>query len=242
MRHVISTARARASSGRGSDRQIRIGGAAWALLAVYFVAQVIAQAAWTLPYSLINNRVSDLGNTACGRAFGVEICSPLHAVMNIGLVVSGVLVLLGLLLTRHAWPRRRLTTWGAVFLGVTGAGTVLVGLSPENVNVPLHLLGALNIPCGNVGLLLIGLASRRVTPWQGKLALVLAVIGFLGMLGGPVLIRLFGQGTGLSERLALYPPIVWMIMVGASFVFWPLDRRDSSADATVAAGQAVSPS
>ncbi|QGN32520.1 DUF998 domain-containing protein [Microlunatus sp. Gsoil 973] len=240
MRHVSTSSIARASSERGSDRQIRIGGAIWALLAIYFIAQAIAQAALTTPYSLIDNRVSDLGNTACGRGFGgAAICSPLHTVMNIGLVVTGILILLGLLLTRRAWPKRRLTTWGAVFLGVTGVGTVLVGLSPENVNVPLHLLGALNIPCGNVGLLLLGLANRRVNPWQGRLALVLSVIGVLGMLSGPVLIRLFGQGGGLSERLALYPPIVWMIMIGVAFACSrPASGRDCSA-AALAAGQAV---
>lgn len=202
-----------------SDRRTRVGGALWALLTIYFVAQAVSQAAWTAPYSLIDNRVSDLGNTACGQTMaGTYICSPLHMVMNLGLVLTGVLMLLGLILTRHEWPRRRLTTWGLVFLVVTGAGTILVGLSPENVNVPLHLLGALNIPSGCVGLLLLGLANRQVRPRTAGLALALAGIGFVGMLSGPVLVLLFGHGGGLSERLALYPPILWMIMVGLLFV------------------------
>lgn len=209
-----------------SDTQTRVGGLLWVASSVYFVAQAVAQAAWATPYSLIDNRVSDLGNTACVHTLGGVICSPLHAVMNLGLVLTGVLVLLGTVLTRHAWPRRRLTTWGLVFLAVTGAGTVLVGLSPENVNVPLHLLGALNIPCGILGLLLLGLAMRRTQPGKAKLTLVLAGIGFLGMLGGPLLLALVSHGGGLSERLALYPPIVWMILVGASFV---LPRRPSAA-------------
>jgi hypothetical membrane protein len=110
---------------------------------------------------LIDNRVSDLGSTACGRTVAnTLICSPLHAVMNLTFVLTGVLILVGLFLTRSMWRRRR-TTWGLVLLGVAGAGTMLVGLSPENVNVVLHVIGALNIPAGNVAMILLGLAIWR---------------------------------------------------------------------------------
>jgi hypothetical protein len=44
-----------------------LGGGSWILTLLYFIGQAVAQAAWTTPYSLIDNRVSDLGNTACGR-------------------------------------------------------------------------------------------------------------------------------------------------------------------------------
>lgn len=43
--------------------RLSLGGAAWILTLLYFVGQIVAQAAWTTPYSLIDNRVSDLGNT-----------------------------------------------------------------------------------------------------------------------------------------------------------------------------------
>ncbi|HEY3685284.1 MAG TPA: DUF998 domain-containing protein [Streptosporangiaceae bacterium] len=202
---------------RPSGLQPRIGGAAWASTVVYFIGQAVAQAAWSTPYSLIDNRISDLGNTACGRApANVYICSPLHAVMNASFVLTGILLLAGLYLTRRIWPRGRLTTWGLAFLAVTGIGTVLVGLAPENVNVPLHLVGALNIPCGNIALLLLGLANRRLRPGIARLTLVLSAVGFLGMLGGPALIALTGHGGGLAERLALYPAIVWTVLLGLS--------------------------
>lgn len=216
MQHILDHGSQQVTEKRS---EMRLAAVLWTSLIVYFIAQVIAQAAWTTPYSLLDNRVSDLGITACGHAFGgAQLCSPQHVVMNVGLVVTGVLILLGAFLIRRAWPRRRLTTWGLVFLAVTGAGTILVGMSPENVNVPLHLLGALNIPCGNMALLMLGLANRRLHPHIANLALVLAAIGILGMLGGPVLIAVSGHGGGLSERLALYPPILWMIMVGGGFL------------------------
>ena len=120
-----------------------LGGGSWILTLLYFIGQAVAQAAWTTPYSLIDNRVSDLGNTACGRTLAnTYICSPLHAVMNTTFVLTGVLILVGLFLTRSIWPQRRLTTWALILLGVAGLGTILVGLSPENVNVLFHLIAA----------------------------------------------------------------------------------------------------
>ncbi|HEY6681513.1 MAG TPA: DUF998 domain-containing protein, partial [Propionibacteriaceae bacterium] len=112
-----------------SELRLRVGGAAWVLTLLYFIGQIVAQSAWTTPYSLIDNRVSDLGSSACGRTLAnTFICSPLHAVMNVTFVLTGALILVGLFLTRSIWPRRRLTAWGLVLLGVAGAGTILVGL------------------------------------------------------------------------------------------------------------------
>lgn len=96
--------------------RLLLGGGSWILTLLYFIGQAVAQGAWTTPYSLIDNRVSDLGNTACGRTLAnTYICSPLHAVMNTTFVLTGVLILVGLFLTRSIWPQRRLTTWALIF-------------------------------------------------------------------------------------------------------------------------------
>jgi hypothetical membrane protein len=198
-----------------SALRLPVGGAAWVLTLLYFVGQIVAQAAWTTPYSLIDSRVSDLGSTACGRTVAnTFICSPLHAVMNVTFVLTGVLILVGLFLTRTTWPRRRLTTWGLVLLGVAEAGTILVGLSPENVNVLLHIVGALNIPAGNVAMILLGLAIWRDRPGMARFSVVASVVGLLGLLAGPFLAILTGHGGGLAERIALYPLIIWLIVCG----------------------------
>lgn len=192
-----------------------VGGAFWMLTLLYFVGQLVAQTAWRKPYSLIDNRVSDLGNTECGRTLAdTYICSPLHAVMNATFVLTGVLILIGLFLTRTVWPRRRLTTWGLVLLGLAGAGTMLVGLSPENVNVLFHLIGALNIPAGNAAMILLGLAVWRGRTKLAWFSVLSGVIGFLGLLAGPLLVILTGHAGGLAERLALYPLIIWLIVFG----------------------------
>jgi hypothetical membrane protein len=164
---------------------------------------------------LIDNRVSDLGSTACGRTVAnTLICSPLHAVMNMTFVLTGVLILIGLFPTRLVWPRRRLATWGLVLLAVAGAGTMLVGLSPENVNVVLHVIGALNIPAGNLAMILLGLAIWRDRHGMARFSVAAGVVGLLGMLAGPFLVILTGHGGGLAERIALYPLIIWLIVFG----------------------------
>jgi len=203
-----------------------VGGGAWILTALYFVGQGIAQAAWRTPYSLIDNRVSDLGSTTCGTMVAnTYICSPLHAVMDFTFVLTGGLTLVGLFLTWSIWPRRRLASWGLVLLGVAGAGTILIGLSPENVNVFVHLVGALNIPAGNVAMILLGLAIWRDQRGMAWFSVLAGVVGLLGILAGPFLVILTGHGGGLAERIALYPLIIWLIVFGVSLVADHVRRR-----------------
>ena len=103
-------------------------------------------------------------------------------------------------------------------LGMAGAGTILIGLSPENVNVFVHLVGALNIPAGNVAMILLGLAIWRDQRGMAWFSVLAGVVGLLGMLAGPFLVILTGQGGGLAERIALYPLIIWLIVFGVSLV------------------------
>jgi len=195
-----------------------LGGLAWLLSLVYFLVQAVGQAAFTPAYSLLDDRISDLGNTACGPWLThAYACSPLHAWMNAAFIVTGVLLVLGAVLTWREWPARRLSVAGLVCVILAGLGYIVVGLAPENVAIGLHLLGATNLLTSNLALLLFGLATRRDGTWPGGLALVCATIGFAGLLVGPLLVAMTGHGGGFSERLALYPLIVWVILAGARF-------------------------
>jgi hypothetical protein len=212
-----------------ADRQVALGAACWVLTLVFFVGQAVAQAASTVPYSLAGNNISDLGNTACGTftqgAYRADVCSPLHSVMNATFVLTGLLMLGGAVATRRAWPRRRLTTAGLVMLVLAGAGEVLVGFRPENVSLGLHALGAIfGIAGANVGVLLLAGAVWRTAPWTAILSLVVGVLGlvsFLLFVSAPSV----GVGTGLVERLAGYPVVVWMIVIGC-FLLWSTTWSD----------------
>ena len=108
---------------------------------------------------------------------------------------------------------------------LAGLGFVLVGLDPENLNVRLHVLGASNLIFSNVALLLLGLATRPEHSWRATLALILAAVGFIGLLSGVPMLALVHHGGGLAERLALYPLAIYVVVVGA----WLLGAARSNA-------------
>jgi len=76
-------------------RNEKAGLVVWILALQFFVVQGIVQAAWSTPFSLAHNMISDLARETCGplyRAPGIEVaCSPWHALMNASMVTNGVL-------------------------------------------------------------------------------------------------------------------------------------------------------
>lgn len=200
-------------------RLVQIGAVCWVLSAVFFLAQVAAHAVFQPAFSVLDDRVSDLGNTTCGPWLThAYACSPLHGLMDAAFVATGVLLLVGAVLTWPAWPRRKLTIIGLASIALAGLGYVVVGLNPEDVNIRLHILGASNLFFSNLALLLLGLATRPEHGWRSRLALSLACVAVLGMLAGPVLLIGVGHGGGLAERLVLYPLVIFAITVGASLL------------------------
>jgi hypothetical membrane protein len=201
------------------DGQVAAGAACWVLLVVFFAGQAVAQAASRAPYSLTGNYISELGSTACGpftlATYHAQVCSPLHDVMNATFVVSGLLALLGAVLTRRAWPARRLSAAGLVLLGLGGVGQAVAGLRPENVDLGLHSLGAFfGIAGSNVGLLLLGCAVWRARRGFGTATVATGAVGLVGfVLTGAAPEAGFAVGT--VERLAVYPMVLWMIGTGA---------------------------
>lgn len=218
---------------RTLTRPARWGGA---LLIVgtlqYVVAQLVAAAAWSTPYSWNRNYISDLGVTSCGELDlphgGVElVCSPLHAVMNASFALSGILLVVGIVLLWSYWPPGPAAKVGSVLLIMAGAGKVLTGMFPENTQLSLHLLGALNIPLGALGVLLLSVSLLRhrggssSASWLGVAGLVLSIIGLVAsalssaaQVQGPAV--LLGLGAGAMERLAGYPTNLWLLLLGVS--------------------------
>src|SRR3954468_21014564 len=98
-----------------SARTVRRGALIWILAIQFFIAQAIVQAAWTTPFSLTANYISDLGNTTCGP-YPVEsnmyVCSPWHAGINASFIAQGVIILAGIALISGAFPAGRTRTLG----------------------------------------------------------------------------------------------------------------------------------
>jgi hypothetical membrane protein len=205
-----------------AEKRAAVGGFLWIVAMVqYFVAQFAVAAHWRFPYSWRDNHISDLGNTACGDFMGTYVCSPLYGMMNASFIIAGLLTITGVGLLRSVWPDTGLATVGVLLLVLAGAGKVLVGAVPENENVGLHMVGALNLPLGSVAILVLGLATRHTR--LGRVSLVCAAVGLLGtalFFFAPQLL-----GVGGAERLAGYPAYIWLFVVGGAAL---LPRRRSA--------------
>ena len=202
-------------------RTIRRGAIVWMLAIQFFIAQIIAQSAWTTPFSLTTNFISDLGNTSCGPypvGSSKYVCSPWHAGMNLSFIVLGVIILLGAALIYQAFPPGRTRTIGLGLLALAGLGPILVGLFPENVNITPHTLGAAaHFVIGNLGIVVLGIAIAA-THRQTWLAIFSIIAGSVGLLATALFIsgHYLGTGIGGMERIAAYPLPVWLIVMGVS--------------------------
>ncbi|MFG1921668.1 DUF998 domain-containing protein [Cryptosporangium sp. NPDC048952] len=166
--------------------------------ALFFVGQVVVQAAWTAPFSWADNNISDLGMVGCGDWGSPPryVCSPWHVLMNAVFVTNGVLIAIGAIgLFRGA---------ARYLLLAAAIGCVLVGLAPADVDENLHVLGAaLVFVLGNVGMIV---TRRRLPVLLGVVGLVATVLHVTG----------HGLGIGVAgmERVAVFPLFAWFLIEG----------------------------
>ncbi|MDQ0665629.1 putative membrane protein [Arthrobacter ulcerisalmonis] len=206
---------------------------AWAVLSVlqYFAAEAAVAMAWAgpRPYDLRTGYISDLGVVHCGVFSGRDVCSPLNWLMNASFVVQGLGMMLGAVLltsgllrvaarpgTRLDWGRRE--PWLAasavrLLTGAAGAGTVVVGLVPEDVGSPWHYWGAVTyFLAGGSALLVLGLLWLRKTGMAWFILACGAVSLAAVATGG--LTRMMVPEPGTLERLMGYPVTVGMAAAG----------------------------
>jgi hypothetical membrane protein len=118
----------------------RLGAGLWLLCFQFFVGEQIARLGWAGHYSMARNYISDLGAVRCG---GSPACSSLHWVMNASFVLQGLLIVFGAVLVRGFFPTRLVYRIALALLVIAGVGVLQVGMVPEDVNLRLHLLGAI---------------------------------------------------------------------------------------------------
>ena len=208
----------------------RLAGAiAWMFALQFFVSQGVVQSAWMTPFSLAHNMISDLGRETGGllsRAPGLDYaCSPWHALMNASIILNGILIPLGVLLTRSWWPRSLAMTIALTMIALTGPGHFLVGLFPSDTGPQGHLIGAGSIlALGNPGMVVAGLAAWRERWWP---AIASISLGFAGIVGTLLFINEVGGGIGLGamERIAFYPLTIWCGIQGIAIARHVSSRR-----------------
>ncbi|MFI8307447.1 hypothetical protein ACIF80_29250 [Streptomyces sp. NPDC085927] len=195
-------------------------------------------------YSWARNNISDLGNVHCGLRTWPEsryICSPEHGLMNGSFVALGVLLVVGFVLTGRAgragaaggaggadgaggaggagggvpWRGGRVAVSAWVLLASGGAGFVLIGLAPTDVHKGLHVVGAaLIMGTANFGLVLAGFGPADRVP--GPLRRVTGLLGVVALLAFGLFLsgHYLGLGMGGMERVAAYPFLFWVAVLG----------------------------
>jgi hypothetical membrane protein len=156
-------------------------GWSWVLAPIVFLlAQLFTALGWSRPYSWATNNISDLGVTSCGPWPSGQryVCSPWHAVMNVGFVLTGLLIVSGAVLGRRS--RNSIAGPGCVLVLLTGLAYVVAGFAPadrhENVHVVLAALPIFLL--GNAGLVL---AALRRSTWSRGLRVTVLLLGVVGL-------------------------------------------------------------
>ncbi|MFZ0892068.1 MAG: DUF998 domain-containing protein [Thermoplasmata archaeon] len=212
-------------------RSVHHGAIAWLVATLQFIgAMIVAQLAWKNPtYSLTQNVISDLGNTGCGTFASQDVCSPLHVVFNISVIVFGLLILLGILLLPTAFPARASRSIGLGLFAISAVGAILVGIFPENTVGALHSLGALlAFVGGGLGLLVLSGAMLRDTRWDGFRTYT-AISGLVTLVSLVLFVEGSWQwgglwaslGEGGIERLIVAPVLLWFLVVSTHLVRIP---------------------
>jgi hypothetical membrane protein len=216
-------------------RLLTTAGLLWVLSAlVYLTAEAVTAAAFP-GYSYADNYISDLGIPEVGAYQGRMIDSPLHAVMNTGFVVQGLLYLAAAVLAVRASAGR--SRW--VFLGLATAyavGVTLVGLihgsaaSDENGTAVFHVAGAgLAIIGGNLASIIAGVGARKRAPTAYSLiSITLGAVGLIGL----VMLRVDAATTSIDiladgtwERIAVYTVTAWQLLTGVLLMRRPARER-----------------
>lgn len=205
-------------------RYAKLGPLLWLFALQHVVVENLVSLAWPFPYSRLHNYVSDLGAVNCTAlgddlaATAAPVCSPLHVYMNASFVVEGLLIIIGAVLMRRLFPTGKGAALALLCIALAGVGCVIAGLAPNDVNLTVHLAGAVLILFGGgVGLITLGFSQRGVSRHpKGAIAVTLAcgaliLVATMLFIGGVTL----GLGVGGMERLAWYPIPLWLALAGA---------------------------
>lgn len=193
------------AAAEASTDRIRHYLGAWSAVSIlqFFAAEAAAIAAWRgpAPYSRRLNFISDLGQVGCGLHGTREVCSPLHALMNVSFVLQGVgMVIAALLITSavlrvaaHEGGVRAQARLSRVLLARAGgpAGSTRA----SDTSRPTALPGAR----GQVAAAIRSGHPAAAVPWAATLA-VRALLGLAGV--GVAVVGLVPQDSNEAVHLA----------------------------------------
>ena len=206
-------------------------GIAWVAAATVYVGTEAVAASAFPGYSYSANYISDLGVPEVAEFQGRTIDSPLHAVMNAGFILQGVLYLLAAVIATRALgagPRRAFLALVAVHaVGITVVGLVHGSASSASSGIGwMHVVGAgMAIIAGNAASITAGLSSRRVGAARAFRVASVA-LGVVGLVALALLLALGGSTIdGIWERGSVYTVTAWELLAGVAVLVAARRRR-----------------
>ncbi len=176
-----------------------------------FPAEVFAAVRFSPPYDWVSNTISDLGARSCTSVpyphGNIAVCSPLNAVMNGAMLLGGAALIVLTITARRVDGFRG--TAGAAWV-ISGLSTMLTGLVPLDVDPVLHVLVSTPVFIASPIAVLLG-AFQKAGALRGAGAAVGAASLFVGALF--LVSHDLSAYGGLLERLSLWPPILWVLLL-----------------------------
>ncbi|MCZ2220639.1 DUF998 domain-containing protein [Corynebacterium pilbarense] len=205
-------------------KRYRVGAMAWVLSALVLPIQLFVALGWPNRYSLSRNTISDLGVTTCGEYSELgqqirQVCSPEHAVFNIGMVASGALILLGAVVLHGYWTRLSGQA-GTILMAIAGASVIGVGLLPWDVSPAAHdSFALLQAAAQWIAMALIAVAAgpgrfRKVT----AAVVILSVASFIMFAAALDGYEMPWIGLGGAERLSFDSLTLWTALTGVALM------------------------
>nr|WP_225316375.1 MULTISPECIES: DUF998 domain-containing protein [Haloferax] len=197
-----------------------LAGVLFFTLAAQFMTVIMLAAAMVPGYNFNTAAISDLG-----------VFPETALLFNVSLVVVGVFNLLG----GYAFYRTHGTRWLLALFGIAGLGAIVAGLFPLGTS-DLHSLGALlaflffNLQALGTATRLDG-AMKAVSILAGVVGLVFVALMIVGDSGNAAAFGVIGHGG--TERMIVYPPMMWLVAFGGYLMATP-GRRGVSTDAPTA--------
>lgn len=192
-------------SWRTAETTRRLAGVVFFVLAAQFMTVIMLAASMAPGYDMNEAAISDLG-----------VIDRTALLFNVSVIAVGLLNVVG----GYLFFRSHRSTWILGLFLLAGIGAVGVGLFPLNRGA-LHSLSALtafllfNLEAIAVAAVVRG-PMRAVSAIAGALGLVYLVLMVLGD-GG--MAAAFGPiGHGATERMIVYPPMLWMLALAGSLM------------------------
>jgi hypothetical membrane protein len=167
--------------------------------AQFIIALIIAEAIYP-EYNVSANVISDLGVWS----------QPSAAVFNTSIILLGLLIMAGAFFVQKTYHKTAIS----IFMGLSGLGSLGVGLFPENTLIIVHTVFAL------IAFVFSGIAAISTYKLTKSPFSYLTIILGAGTLLAAILfvvtssVGYLGLGVGGMERMITYPTLIWVIGFG----------------------------